>query len=57
VKGKNRKTLRTRNKPARDAFRRRVAREQKARPDEAAVRFFVAEAQIPRADEPKKGGA
>lgn len=57
MKGKNRKTLRTRNKPARDAFRRRVAREQKARPDEAqaAVRFFVAEAI--QANEPEKGGA
>lgn len=57
MKGRNRKTLRTRDKAARDAFRRRVAREQKARPDEVGVRFFVAEAQISRADEPKKGGA
>lgn len=44
MKGKNRKKLRTRNKPARDAFRRRVAREQKKAPDESAVRFFMAEA-------------
>jgi len=47
VRGKNRKKRGTKDKPARDAFRRRVAREQKARPDELGVRFFVAEAAVP----------
>jgi len=55
VRGKNRKKRGTKDKPARDAFRRRVAREQKARPDESPVRFFVAEAI--QANEPEKGGA
>lgn len=50
MKGRNRKTLRTRDKKARDAFRRRVAREQKKAPDESAVRFFVAEAGAPVED-------
>lgn len=55
MRGKNRKKRGTKDKAARDAFRRRVAREQKARPDDAAVRFFVAEAI--QANEPEKGGA
>lgn len=51
MKGRNRKTLRTRDKKARDAFRRRVAREQKKAPDDqTAVRFFVAEAGAPVED-------
>ena len=46
MKGRNRKTKRIRNKPARDAFRRRVAREKPQLSPEAA-RFFVAEAAAP----------
>lgn len=55
MKGKNRKKRGTKDKPARDAFRRRVAREQKKAPDQSAVRFFVTEAI--QANEPEKGGA
>ncbi len=55
MKGKNRKRRGSKDKAARDAFRRRVAREQKKAPDEAAVRFFVTEAI--QANEPEKGGA
>lgn len=50
MKGKNRKRRGSKDKPARDAFRRRVAREQKKAPDESAVRFFVAEAGAPVED-------
>jgi len=50
VKGKNRKSRGTKDKKARDAFRRRVAREQKKAPDQSAVRFFVAEAGVPVED-------
>ncbi len=51
MRGKNRKKRGTKDKAARDAFRRRVAREQKARPDDqSAVRFFVAEAGAPVED-------
>lgn len=51
MKGKNRKSRGTKDKAARDAFRRRVAREQKKAPlDQTAVRFFVAEAGAPVED-------
>lgn len=50
MKGKNRKHRGTKDKAARDAFRRRVAREQKKAPDQSAVRFFVAEAGAPVED-------
>lgn len=50
MKGKNRKRRGSKDKPARDAFRRRVAREQKKAPDQSAVRFFVAEAGAPVED-------
>ncbi len=51
MKGRNRKSRGTKDKKARDAFRRRVAREQKKAPDDqTAVRFFVAEAGAPVED-------
>lgn len=55
MKGRNRKTKRVRNKPARDAFRRRIAKLPKPVPDEAAAKFYATEAG--QANEPEKGGA
>lgn len=50
MKGRNRKTKRVRNKPARDAFRRRIARLPKPVPDEAAAKFYATEAAAPVED-------
>lgn len=50
MKGRNRKTKRVRNKPARDAFRRRIAKLPKPVPDEAAARFYATEAAAPVED-------
>ena len=50
MKGRNRKTKRVRNKPARDAFRRRIAKLPKPVPDEAAAKFYATEAAAPVED-------
>lgn len=50
MKGKNRKKIRVRNKPARDAFRRRIAREKPQQLDLAAAKFFATEAAAPVED-------
>ena len=50
MKGRNRKTKRIRNKPARDAFRRRIAKLPKPVPDEAAAKFYATEAAAPVED-------
>ena len=49
MRGKNRKTRRVKDKPARDAFRRRIAG-PKPVPDEAAARFYATEAAAPVED-------
>ena len=58
MKGRNRKKIRVRNKPARDAHWRRITRDPQLKndmvpkpvPDEAAAKFYATEAAAPVED-------